>query len=381
MQSRARSTAAAAPAGASRASGPPDDFSAAPLTAPEKAALSEAMARQLEKALERNDGRGGVVLRVSQGGKPIFEGAAGFTDRTGKRRMAVDTPFDIASITKTFTAAMTLKLVEDGALSLDAPISRMLPASVVEDFNPKITVRQLLSHTSGLPDYWTDPPHDKDGDNAFLRKFNDDPDRRWRPEELLDYARELKTFAKPGRKFHYSDTNYVLLGLIIERLTGKPLERVFRDELFAPLKMGGTYFSHGTLHGPDPRQAHRFEGKEDLFGKPRQSADWAGGGLVSTTADLEKFFLALRSGAVFDDPATSRMLTDDWTPTGDEDVSYGLGVFGVDLGKRGSLWGHDGHGNSFAYYWPERDLLFTGTLNQTDNDWWPIVDKAIKTLS
>ena len=136
--------------------------------------------------------------------------------------------------------------------------------------------------------------------------------------------------------------------------------------------MSDTFLSHGEREGTD--QSHRFEGKEDLFGKPRQRADWADGGLVSTTRDLETFFLSLRANADW--------FRADRTPTSTKGVAYGLGIFEIELGKgRGALWSHDGHGNSFAYYWPEHDIMFTGTLNQTEGDWWPLVEKAIDLIA
>ncbi|MBK7860027.1 MAG: beta-lactamase family protein [Archangiaceae bacterium] len=335
--------------------------------------LARAMTHQLERALERNKGHGGVSLSISQGGKPLFEGAIGHTDATHLRSMKVSTPFDIASITKTFTATMTLKLVEQRRLELDTPLRELLPRAMVDGFDEKITVRQLLSHTSGLPDYWAD--------RHFLQAFDKNTQRRWAPAELLSYTKSKGRVAKPGAKFHYSDTNYVLLGLILERQLGQPLEQIFAKNFFEPLGMTDTFFSHGRSRAVDPAQAHRFEKRDDVFGRPHQSADWAGGGLVSSNRDLQKFFTALSAGRLFDSPKTMKKLLEHAVPTGDEDVSYGLGVFEVDLGKRGALWGHDGHGNAFAYYWPEKDVLFTGTLNQTENDWWPMVEKAISTLS
>jgi D-alanyl-D-alanine carboxypeptidase len=262
-----------------------------------------------------------------------------------------------------FTATMILKLIEAGKLSLNTTLGELNLGALVDGLDPKITVQQLLNHTSGLANYWDD--------DAFDSAFSEHPELRWEPHELIAYAKRMDRVGAPGGAFHYADTNYVLLGLIIEHIEQASLEEVFRRDLFEPLAMKDTFFSHGE-HVADVEQAHRFEGKDDLFGLEHQSADWAGGGLVSTTRDLEKLFRSLGGDQFW----TAR------TPTRDQDVSYGLGVFGVELdGGRGSLWGHDGHGNAFAYYWPEKDILFTGTLNQTKADWWPIVEEAIALLS
>jgi hypothetical protein len=181
---------------------------------------------------------------------------------------------------------------------------------------------------------------------------------------------------KPGR-FLYSDTNYVLLGLVIERVTNRPLHRAFREMVFDPLGMADTWLTYREKpRGAAP--SHRFEGKEDLHAVPRQSADWAGGGLMSTTRDLERFLRGLVSGHFFQKAGTMDILRTA-VPTGDEGITYGSGVYRVKLDHgQGELWGHDGHGNSFAYYWPERDLYFTGTLNQTENDWWPLLKPFFK---
>jgi hypothetical protein len=235
-------------------------------------------------------------------------------------------------------------------------------------------VRELLNHTSGLADYWTDGPKDRYGSNAFLRAFLANPNRFWTATDILAYARKIPPLRR-GR-FHYSDTNYVLLGLIIERLTKRPLHDAFREWVFNPLGMDGTWLTFREPRRGNP-QSHRYEGSEDLTNVPRQSADWAGGGLVSTNRDLDTFLRGLANGRLFRNASTlATMLRT--VPTGTPGVSYGLGLYVVTLdGGAGKLWGHDGHGNSFAYYWPERGISFTGTLNQTENDWWPLVERYL----
>lgn len=336
----------------------------------------EAVQNTLQRLVARNNGQGGGVMRISQGDKVLWEGAAGNMAGASSASMTPDTSFEVASITKAVTAAVILRLVEDGKLRLDEPLSEALPAAEWRGFDPAITIRQLLSHTSGLPNYWDDGPKDREGSNAFLRAFLAEPEKDWKPHEILAYSREIP--AKPrGRRFHYSDTNYVLLGLIIEHATGLSLHQVYRDTVFEPLGMHDTWLTYREARrGAAP--SHRFEDEEDLHAKPRQSADWAGGGLVSTTRDLEKFLRGLASGKLFHKPETLAAMREA-VPVGEEGISYGLGLYRVKLdGKLGELWGHDGHGNSFAYYWPERDITFTGSLNQTENDWWPVAQAFIE---
>lgn len=330
----------------------------------------------LDRLVARNDGHGGGAARISGPDGVIWEGAAGLTAGPGSAPMTPDTPFEVASITKAVTAVVVMQLAEQGRLGLDDRISTLLPGQHAAGFHRDITVRQLLSHTSGLPDYWTDGPKDREGNNAFLRAFLAAPSRSWQPEEMVSFARELPS-RKPGGRFHYSDTNYVLLGLIVEKAAGRPLHRVFRERVFDPLGMDSTWLTYREARrGPAP--SHRFEGSDDLHNTPRQSADWAGGGLVSTARDLEKFLRGVASGRLFRNASTLDAMRAS-VPAGDDGISYGLGLYRVDLGDgKGELWGHDGHGNSFAYYWAERGVTLTGTLNQTENDWWPLAESYIE---
>lgn len=333
----------------------------------------------LTDAVADNDGYGGGILRAEEPAGVRYLGADGTRTIDGAA-MTTEDEFEIASITKTFTATMILLLVEDHALSLDDTLADALPAWSTDllvidgdDLTPTITIRQLLNHTSGLPDYWSDPPFVQGGNNAFLRDFIDDPDHFWTPEEILSYVPELNPIDRPGQTWHYSDTNYVLLGLIVEELHNKPLHDAMRDTLFDPLGLDQTWMSFREDR-PYP-ESHRYEGTWDMTTKTHQSADWAGGGLVSTAEDLHDFLRALSSGEVFAKASTLTTMTTS-VPTGYRDISYGLGVFIVQLDD-GRLWGHDGYGNSFMYLHTSDDTIFTGTLNQTENDWWSMVEAGL----
>ena len=327
----------------------------------------EKMPGLLQRITGKNHGDGGAVLRISDRSGLLWEGAAGRVAGPGSAPMEPDTPFEIASVTKMVTAATVLRFVEEGRLDLDAKLADLLRAGQAKGFE-SVTIRQLLTHTSGLPDYWSDAS----GRKGFLHAFLREPGRVWEPDGILAYARAMRR-GNPGEQFCYSDTNYVLLGLVLERLANLPLHRIFRGMIFDPLGMRDTWMSYReSPRGRAP--SHRFEGRDDLHGVPRQSADWAGGGLVSTTADLEKLLRGMVSGGLFKKAGTLDLMRRA-VPTGGAGITYGMGIYRVDPGNgSGELWGHDGHGNAFAYYWPERGLFFTGTLNQTKNDWWPLVE-------
>lgn len=221
-----------------------------------------------------------------------------------------------------------------------------------------MTLRQLLQHTSGLQDYWELP--------EFRRAFDADAQRLWTPWDILEYATPL--LPRP-HSYHYSDTNYVLAGLVVEEASGMSLGDYFERAIFQPLGMNDTYFNHlEPYRGPI---AHRYEGEEDLTVKRRQSADWAGGGLVSTSADLHRFLLlGLVEGRLDGGPYLSDQMKSQPVPTDIERVEYGLGLFLVDaedeLGRDARVWGREGWGHSFLWYYEQAQVVVAGTVNQQD---------------
>lgn len=347
-------------------------------------AQSERARRDPQAALDRvvagNNGRGGGVFQAVDTSGVLWEGVSGNLTRNGAP-MQAGAVFEIASTSKTFTAALILLLAEEGLLDLDAPIGNVLPPSITSgllviqghDYGPELTLRQLLSHTSGLPDYWYDPPFVFQGVNAFLLDYSLQPQHFWTPQEILSYVPGLTPIGLPGTVWHYADTNFVLAALIAEEVTGEPLEQAYRDRILQPLGLDDTYL---TWHESAPAGlplSYRYEGARSMTDKRQNSADWGGGGLGSSTRDLARFVRALADGSLFHDPASLAAMQD-WVPTGENGIQYGLGLFQVDLGGgMGSIWGHDGYGNAWMYYWPKHDVTFTGTLNQTQNDWWPLV--------
>ena len=223
--------------------------------------------QQLNEAVARNHGNGGGLLRIEslQHGL-LWEGAAGEVERHGPM-MTPSHAFEVASITKTFTAAVVMLLREAGLVDLDAPVAQYLERHLIHhllvidghDYGPEITVRQLLNHTSGLPDYWSDGPFVHAKENEFLQVFEAHPHRLWEPIQLLHFARGLNAVGKPGRQFHYCDTGYTLLGLMIEQTAHQPLAQVLRERLFVPLKMNDTYVSYREQPPHLLVESHRFE--------------------------------------------------------------------------------------------------------------------------
>jgi D-alanyl-D-alanine carboxypeptidase len=301
----------------------------------------------------------GAELEVTGPGLRFRQAAGSFA--AGGRQLRPTDAFRIASDTKTFTAVVMLRLVEQHKLRLDDLAAGYLDPTLVAriPYGSTMTVRQLLNHTSGLYDYATDP--------RWQQQVLSNPQRTWTPLELVDWAIDNgHPYAQPAALWHYSDTGYVLAGLIIEKVTGAQLAHAYRSLILSPLRMHDTYLEHWET----PRRAalsHPYWGDIDTrFFNPSFDT-FGGGGLVSTTADLTRFMHALSNGEVFEQPDTLRtMLTPTpksliTTPQGSE--SYGLGIELRQVDGQ-TVWGHRGVWGSFMWYLPQRGITVTGTVNQ-----------------
>jgi D-alanyl-D-alanine carboxypeptidase len=291
--------------------------------------------------------------------------ARGDADVAAGTPLRVDTPFRIASVTKTFVAVAVLRLVEQGDLALTAPIARVLsPAStgtlVEGGYRPdRITVRELLDHTSGLYDYAASDAYDEIN--------TQDPGRHWTRAEQLAFAMDRgHPLAAPGRAYHYADTNYVLLGEILERVTGQPMAAAVRTEIgFGRLGLDHTFWEglEPTPAGTGAR-AHQYYGTTfDNIALDASSDLYGGGGLVSTVGDVSRFFRALFDGRVFrHDRTLDEMLT--VSKPGRHDGAA-LGIFETTIaGER--CWGHPGYWGTEAYACPDLSLAFALTTNQAN---------------
>lgn len=309
-----------------------------------------------------------------------WKGAAGLADPGANLAMDPDDQFRTASIGKMTCATLAMALVEAGQIGLDDSIHLYLPDSIMnglhvfqgQDYSERITIRQLLSHTSGLPDYVEDGDANANGLPDFLELLMAQPNEFWTPEETIAYAKEhLTPFFQPGQGFHYSDTNYQLLGLILQNVTTKALNVLYRESLFSPLGMNYTYmeFYDTPIPGIAGRSlSHVYFGDQDYTNWISSSADWAGGGLASTTGDLTRFLRAFVSDGIFQNSQTKAQMMS-WGSTGITGVYYGFGMVRVNfeelgLPGAGEIYGHDGFPQSFMYYWPGQNVTIAGTLNQ-----------------
>lgn len=333
--------------------------------------------------VKRQVGRGGVqniVMQVqSRDARIDYAAAAGLASAQAATPMTVDTPYFIASISKMYTAAMVMQLYEQGALDLDQPLSSILPASMLEgihryqgrDYSQALRVAHLISQTSGLPDYFEDKP--KGGQSLFDGIKAGAPDRAYTLEELLAIVRAIpakfEPGAKQGRKAHYSDTNYHLLGVIIETVTGQSYAQNLEQRITTPLGLQHTYaFDARQAQGGQPPAMICF--KDRVLDLPLfLSSHLAEGGIVATAAENLRFLRAFFDGELFDKKQFERM-TGQWNGIFFP-LQYGYGMMRFKMPRILSpfqpsleLIGHSGSSGSFAFYSPERELYFVGTINQ-----------------
>lgn len=346
---------------------------------------SPGLARTLQGLLDRAVGEdpsvenGVLLVEVSDRGFR-WKGSSGLADPVEGVEMLPDDRFRSASVGKMVLATAAMKLMEEGAFGLDEPIGHRLSPSVTDGLHvldgrergARITPRQLLAHTSGLPDYFSDGEPTAYGP-PFVGLMMAEPDRLWQPAEILAWAkRNLKPRFAPGEGWYYSDTGYLVAGLLVEAVTGGKLHEVYREKVFDPLGMEHTHMTFREAERPSipgRPESRAYSGDLDYTRARSVSADWAGGGLTTTAEDLGRFVGAFAEGRIFRNPSTGREMLG-WRPTAEKGVYHGLGVRRFALGELGmpgygEVWGHTGALGSFALYWPEEGAVLAGTLNQS----------------
>ncbi|MFJ4670772.1 serine hydrolase domain-containing protein [Kitasatospora purpeofusca] len=306
------------------------------------------------------------VLAALRGEDWHWAGASGVADAATGRELRPTAAVRVASVTKTFTAAAVLRLVERGDLRLEERVSALasepvLGALAEGGYEPaRMTVRQLLQHTAGLYDWGGDPAYDE---QAFA-----DPGHRWSRLEQVRWAVEHgRRLSSPGAEFHYSDTGYVILGEVLERVTGRPLAAAYRELL--PLRELGLDSVHLESLEPTPgagaERAHQYVSGTDLLAVDPSCDLWGGGGLVSTMSDLTAFVRALFRGGVFERPTTLAAMLAPVAARGAE--GRGMGIYRIPLGS-GRWWGHCGSWGVVMAYEPDRDLALATTVTRQPED-------------
>jgi D-alanyl-D-alanine carboxypeptidase len=296
--------------------------------------LSSEQARKfIEKEvgrLARKDPRlAGLTLQVSAPDRG-FEESFGAENRT----------FHMASIGKLFTSVLVVRLMEQGIISADTPVASLIDVEILEnlfvvggiDYSAEVTIEQLLCHTSGVADYFDGKT--EDGTPTVASLIGEETDSLWTPDLLLCHTRRhQKAMARPGEEFHYSDTGYVLLGLVLEKLHGEPYEQIVRRQIFTPLGMNDTYMPTRSLpvNLPAGELPPTWLNGRDLSRARSVSADWAGGGFASTSEDMVLFGRALLEGRLVTRESLDWMAEDlNLFGTG---MHYGRGMMRLNFGE------------------------------------------------
>ncbi|MFJ4191854.1 serine hydrolase domain-containing protein [Kitasatospora sp. NPDC089509] len=269
---------------------------------------------------------------------------AGVGDVTTKAKVPVDGQVRIGSNTKSFTAVVVLQLVAEGKVGLEANVDTYLPGLVRGDGidGRNITVHQLLQHTSGLPDYVDQ--------QAVLK----DPQRYAEPRELLDAALTHKAQFAPGTQWAYSNTNYLLAGMIIQKVTGRPLGEEITKRVINKIGLRHTYFpvpGDMTIHEAHPKGYQRTaDGSLRDYTELDPSWGWAAGAMVSTNTDLTRFYEALLGGRLLPAAQLAQMRTTVPADSLGAGHRYGLGLISRPLPCGGLSWGHGGGIPGFATF-------------------------------
>ncbi|WP_233558818.1 serine hydrolase domain-containing protein [Micromonospora radicis] len=276
------------------------------------------------------------VLADVRDGRHDWRGAAGHAFLVEPRPMQPQLRHRIGSVTKTFVATTVLQLVDEGRLGLDDPIGRWLPDVVPGEPGARVTVRMLLNHTSGIGNYT----------NALIDSYASIPRMRvtsYAPAALVAIGLAMPPTNAPGAGFSYSNTNYVLAGLLIGAVTGNDAVAEVQRRILRPLRLTGTSFpgTDPTIRGPHSGAYFAPFGVRD-HSEFNMSWAWTAGEMIATTADLNTFFRALLGGDLLSPAALDEML--DGVPIRPDlpaAGSYGLGIrtFATPCGE---FWGHDG---------------------------------------
>jgi D-alanyl-D-alanine carboxypeptidase len=291
-------------------------------------------------------------------GRGTFVRSFGKADLETGAPMEIADHVRIASVTKTFTATAILQLVDAGKLSLDDTLSSFIEGIPNGD---RITIRNLLSMTSGLYDF--------PADEQFLKEITADPLMAFKPDDVIAILRRNKPNFEPGAEVVYCDTNFFVLGVILEKVSGRAAAEIITNDLIAPLKLAHTSFPQ-TPDVPEPF-AHGYYAGEDARGPfedfTRQNPDlpWTAGAMISTLDDLRVWVKAIASGARLSPETQRERLTFRPFTTGNEGASYGLGILNYSgfLGHYGMIFGY----TTAAYYLPEADATFVVWANQSTN--------------
>jgi D-alanyl-D-alanine carboxypeptidase len=328
---------------------------------------SETLSHLLNKMVDNKNIFSTVMKVENREGDISWSGAAG--------GMHVDRRFFIASVTKLYITAIVMKLIEESKITLNDKISKYLPDNICDrlhvlkgiDYSGELTIHHLITNTSGIPDYFF---HKQENGKTVADELMEGKDEPWPLDRTIELIKKLKPNFKPGAKGRasYSDSNYQLLGKIIEHITGKSIGDVFQDYIFSELNFKNTYVYNNP---DDDSPAPFFYGSSRLWLPRYLTSVGPEGGIVSTVDELMVFLKEFFRGKFFPKEKIDELKK--WNLIF---PPPGLFFFGIGLEKLwipwlvspfkhpGDILGFWGQTGSFAFYNPKTDLYFCGTTNQ-----------------
>lgn len=289
------------------------------------------------------NGAPGALTRIDSGSS--YRVSVGQADTAARTAMDADRRFRVGSVSKSFTTVVLMQLVAEGRVDLDASVNDYLPKPLPDD---RITVRHLLSHRSGLWDYTNDMFYNT------VPGFESVRNRVFTFQELIDLSTAHKANNEPGAAYSYSNTNFVVVGQLIEHVTGVPMATHYEQRIFGPLGLKNTSYVHpqSTLAGS---YAHGYLRDDDttlpLVDSTKQTVSWAqsAGAVISNSADLNRFFSALVSGRLVPQAQLQQMM--DMVPVNADGTQfYGLGLRARKLSCGVTVYGHTGTVQGYYTY-------------------------------
>jgi D-alanyl-D-alanine carboxypeptidase len=301
----------------------------------------------------------GVVVGVWASNRGTWTYALGIGDLQTAAPVTLDDHFRIASVTKTFVATVVLQLVDEGKLSLEDTLEPFVPGIL---HGQEITIRQLLGMTAGIFNYVTDP--------AFEVAYSSNPLMSFTPKDAVEIAKRHGPNFAPGERLLYCDTNYILLGLIMEQVTGQTAGELIATRILDPLAMTNTSFPDSPdMPEPFSRGYAASPGSDTLrdLTASNPTVAWTAGAMVSTLEDLRTWARALADGSLLS-PATqqARLQTKSLGQRQGDDFGYGLGILGVNgfYGHNGAIFGY----STWMLHSPEQDATLVVLANRGETE-------------
>ncbi len=341
-----------------------------------RAEVDRAVQDRLEAAVEKDPTVSAAVFATySMDDETLHQYAAGAALDDAAGSLDANAPFHAASVGKTMLAVVIGQLIDEGRLSLSDPVIGRVGTGVLDglfvvdgvDHAERVTIGQLLSHTSGIADYFDGPVR---SGPTMLETIAADPDRVFSPLELVAFSREGQTpIGRPGERFSYSDTGYVLLGLAIEAIERTPYAEVLQRRIFAPLGMHDSFLF--TASGAHPRMMPLHAAGIDLSRRNALTVDWAGGGVVSTTRDLSVFMRAFVSGELVSDRMKGAFTR--FEHEFETGIRYGMGLMQFRFAElspmlfmMGELYGAVGSTGTYALYDAKKGIVYTANYGSLE---------------